>query len=942
MLGLTNVVNYFSSAETKIERICKESGDVNHLKRILNRNSQLDIKTLFFDDGEFHAIHLAAISDFPAIIDYLVTEKGVNQSIKSHQAGTTVLHLASWGGCIDVVQFLCEKLVVNINEVSNDGFTALHYACWGDMIEIARYLVKFGCNRAMKSKNGYTAFHLAARCANLSIVEYFLDEELVNLDAVDDDGCTALHHACYEGHIDLVRLLIKHGADITLKDKTNRTAMDLSKTREIAELLGGIRVQTADKTKRTFKLPLRKQPTSGDIIKGSTEEKEDVDDATSVLQKFLDKSKKEAIDLKEKVYKGQRTLALAQEDSEELSESYLSKLPAAPSPSKNGSSPGKMKLQQQQQQPTFKEGEHDVIAGVGITIAPKVAQECWRLCGEEGGDIKAFKRLLTAYPSLLQGQPSPLSYLRDSESWTLLARAASHGYEDLVKLLVSIDPDSVNNADDHGFTALHRACIAGQTDIVALFLAIVDPKKDDLPVARVDEATKKGITPLHKACEFGHTDIVKSLIMRGADENNRDKDGYTPLHYACLNSYRDIIAFLILQCNPNPLIMSIEGELPEDLTRSSRIKKVLQTYTVHRSKADTEVEYSKESAEIWKHVETCIQDLYKQSPHKTADSHNSYRHEQGLGQGGRRSPSPSPERLQEKQSSLFARRENKERHGSPSLAIGPSLASNMFNRYTENNSRQTSIDHKSNAWKLIQNAQKASKLRVKQNDIILLQGGGIVRDRDDVNTSFEDIDVMEFEQKNDHHHYIHNSSMEDKAASSASPALSMISTTSNTKEKLHPLHPDENPADHLRERLKEKYRTLEHNLYKGSNDKDAKVDLSEMDNSDDDSLNLASTPQRSLEDIREQQKEGETNKNVAVSLFSLGDEDEEEGKEDEQKLVDTYNARKEMKGSLLLTMILTQVYNVYSNKISRAFYRWKHRSGVASNTPQRKAKRGTL
>jgi hypothetical protein len=47
-------------------------------------------------------------------------------------------------------------------------------------------------------------------------------------------------------------------------------------------------------------------------------------------------------------------------------------------------------------------------------------------------------------------------------------------------------------------------------------------------------------------------------------------------------------------------------------------------------------------------------------------------------------------------------------------------------------------------------------------------------------------------------------------------------------------------------------------------------------------------------------------------------------------LDDVKATRKEMKGSLLLTMILTQVYNVYANKISRAFYRWKHRYGSES------------
>jgi hypothetical protein len=42
--------------------------------------------------------------------------------------------------------------------------------------------------------------------------------------------------------------------------------------------------------------------------------------------------------------------------------------------------------------------------------------------------------------------------------------------------------------------------------------------------------------------------------------------------------------------------------------------------------------------------------------------------------------------------------------------------------------------------------------------------------------------------------------------------------------------------------------------------------------------------------------------------------------------------RKDMKGSLLLTMILTQVHMVYSNKISRAFYRWKHRFSTAKGS----------
>jgi ankyrin repeat protein len=43
------------------------------------------------------------------------------------------------------------------------------------------------------------------------------------INGTDDDGRTALWHACYRGREDIVRLLLKHRADLTIADNNGAT-----------------------------------------------------------------------------------------------------------------------------------------------------------------------------------------------------------------------------------------------------------------------------------------------------------------------------------------------------------------------------------------------------------------------------------------------------------------------------------------------------------------------------------------------------------------------------------------------------------------------------------------------------------------------------------------------------------------------------------------------
>ena len=58
-----------------------------------------------------------------------------------------------------------------------------------------------------------------------------LIEHSADVNAVDNIGETALMRACWNGHIDTIQLLIEHGADISLKDKDGKTALDILQKR---------------------------------------------------------------------------------------------------------------------------------------------------------------------------------------------------------------------------------------------------------------------------------------------------------------------------------------------------------------------------------------------------------------------------------------------------------------------------------------------------------------------------------------------------------------------------------------------------------------------------------------------------------------------------------------------------------------------------------------
>ena len=95
-------------------------------------------------------------------------------------------------------------------------------------IEEVREALSLGADVDSADIHGYTALMYACWNGDINITRLLI-EHSADVNAVDNIGETALMRACWNGHIDTIQLLIEHGADISLKDKDGKTALDILK-----------------------------------------------------------------------------------------------------------------------------------------------------------------------------------------------------------------------------------------------------------------------------------------------------------------------------------------------------------------------------------------------------------------------------------------------------------------------------------------------------------------------------------------------------------------------------------------------------------------------------------------------------------------------------------------------------------------------------------------
>lgn len=134
------------------------------------------------------------------------------------------LSIALGDGALKAAQALIDWPQTDVNKLSLKGESPLMLAALKGHLELAEMLIK---KNADVNKTGWTPLHYAASAGHLEMIRLLLDNSAY-IDAESPNGTTPLMMAALYGTPAAVDLLLQEGADPTLKNQQNLTALQFA------------------------------------------------------------------------------------------------------------------------------------------------------------------------------------------------------------------------------------------------------------------------------------------------------------------------------------------------------------------------------------------------------------------------------------------------------------------------------------------------------------------------------------------------------------------------------------------------------------------------------------------------------------------------------------------------------------------------------------------
>lgn len=184
-------------------------------------------------------LHLAVITQQANMVEALLRDGADPAALDRN--GQTALHL-----CCEYDQRDCLSFVLSHSQSSTcleirnyEGLSPLHLTVLRGQKDLSRMLLDAGADiNAMDIKSGQSPLMHAVESNNADMMN-FLVERGCDVNSQSYSGNTALHSACGRGQVDTVWLLLKSGADSSLKNYHNDTPVMVAKNKKIADVLRG-------------------------------------------------------------------------------------------------------------------------------------------------------------------------------------------------------------------------------------------------------------------------------------------------------------------------------------------------------------------------------------------------------------------------------------------------------------------------------------------------------------------------------------------------------------------------------------------------------------------------------------------------------------------------------------------------------------------------------
>lgn len=164
----------------------------------------------------------------PILVAAYYRESEIASFLADKTVALTIFEAAATGKINNILRLLARDPQL-VNAYASDGFQALGLACFFGHLDVAEYLIKAGAPVNSPSRNELKAAPIqsAAAAGHVKIVNLLLKSG-ADPNVREQGGYTPLHAAAQNGDNEMIRKLLYGGADLDIKSQDGKTPLDLA------------------------------------------------------------------------------------------------------------------------------------------------------------------------------------------------------------------------------------------------------------------------------------------------------------------------------------------------------------------------------------------------------------------------------------------------------------------------------------------------------------------------------------------------------------------------------------------------------------------------------------------------------------------------------------------------------------------------------------------
>ncbi|XP_048239781.1 serine/threonine-protein phosphatase 6 regulatory ankyrin repeat subunit A-like isoform X1 [Haliotis rufescens] len=194
---------------------CCMSGNLSSLRVLIENSKNILDKVASTDVGDILGIKQETRQLVRSLSACSPTKTEVPSAIETPRSHgdnkDKLIHIATAYGFTAIVELLLDLVGIHIDARGGNDMTAIMYACYLGHKELAQILLQRQADLELLDEEGDNCLHLACRGGSIAIVQLLLDKNM-DINKHGEHARTPLMYASYNGHGDLVRLLLKYGA----------------------------------------------------------------------------------------------------------------------------------------------------------------------------------------------------------------------------------------------------------------------------------------------------------------------------------------------------------------------------------------------------------------------------------------------------------------------------------------------------------------------------------------------------------------------------------------------------------------------------------------------------------------------------------------------------------------------------------------------------------